>query len=755
MTTAPNSAILDPVTNPVLTVAPQNKEDTTMSGATNKITALYCRLSQEDERLGESLSIENQKDILLDYAKKNHFSNPVFFVDDGYSGTNYDRPGFQSMLVEIEAGRVGIVITKDLSRLGRNSALTGLYTNFTFPQYGVRYIAINDNYDTIDPNSVNNDFAGIKNWFNEFYARDTSRKIRAVQKAKGERGVPLTVNVPYGYVKDPENPKHWLVDPEAAAIVKRIFSMCMEGRGPTQIANQLWADKVLTPTAYKLSHGRSTNAPAPEDPYRWDKRAVSLILERREYTGCTVNFKTYTNSIWDKKRHLNPVENQAIFLDTHERIIDDDVFEKVQEIRNQRHRMTRTGKSSIFSGMVYCADCGSKMQYGSSNNRDFSQDFFDCSLHKKNGSKCKGHFIRVKVLEGRVLSHVQRVTDYILRHEDYFRKVMEEQLRVESTEKLTVLKKQLARNEKRIADLKRLFMKIYEDNASGKLSDERFDMMSQSYDAEQKHLEEEALSIQQEIEVQEQQIENIEKFVQKAHKYVHIEELTPYALRELVSAIYVDAPDKSSGKRVQHIHIKYDGLGYIPLDELEAKERAGPASRQICPIAGTFANTVLWELCSGELPVVHIAIVCGFNRKFYKQCNSQQLVCDMQFTVVANESNRELRWQGASGWAHPVFFLLRFIIFCAQHPVSNTNMGLNQMRRIRVSFQFFAQGCHVNSQGSNVIFLRTAPYFLREGGMRQHFAHIMRQHTQQLVLDGGQMQFILAQPDAACREVDL
>ena len=545
-----------------------------MSGATNKITALYCRLSQEDARLGESLSIENQKAILLEYAKKNHFPNPVFFVDDGYSGTNYDRPGFQSMLVEIEAGRVGIVITKDLSRLGRNSALTGLYTNFTFPQYGVRYIAINDNYDTIDPNSVNNDFAGIKNWFNEFYARDTSRKIRAVQKAKGERGVPLTVNVPYGYVKDPENPKHWLVDPEAAAIVKRIFSMCMEGRGPTQIANQLWADKVLTPTAYKLSHGRSTNAPAPEDPYRWDKRAVSLILERREYTGCTVNFKTYTNSIWDKKRHLNPVENQAIFPDTHERIIDDDVFEKVQEIRNQRHRMTRTGKSSIFSGMVYCADCGSKMQYGSSNNRDFSQDFFDCSLHKKNGSKCKGHFIRVKVLEGRVLSHVQRVTDYILRHEDYFRKVMEEQLRVESTEKLTVLKKQLARNEKRIADLKRLFMKIYEDNANGKLSDDRFDMMSQSYDAEQKHLEEEALSIQQEIEVQEQQIENIEKFVQKAHKYVHIEELTPYALRELVSAIYVDAPNKSSGKRVQHIHIKYDGLGYIPLDELEAKEKA-------------------------------------------------------------------------------------------------------------------------------------------------------------------------------------
>ena len=384
----------------------------------------------------------------------------------------------------------------------------------------------------------------------------------------------MTTNVPYGYKHDSGDPKKWVIDEEAAQIVKRIFTLCMEGKGPSQIAALLEKEKVLNPTAYKQREGRKTPHQTPENEYRWHESTVAYILEYMEYTGCTVNFKTYTNSIWDKKQRDNPIEKQAIFPNTHERIIDDDVFEKVQEIRNQRHRMTRTGKSSIFSGMVYCADCGSKMQYGSSNNRDFSQDFFDCSLHKKNGSKCKGHFIRVKVLEGRVLSHVQRVTDYILRHEDYFRKVMEEQLRVESTEKLTVLKKQLARNEKRIADLKRLFMKIYEDNVNGKLSDDRFDMMSQSYDAEQKQLEEEVLSIQQEIEVQEQQIENIEKFVQKAHKYVHIEELTPYALRELVSAIYVDAPDKSSGKRVQHIHIKYDGLGYIPLDELEAKEKA-------------------------------------------------------------------------------------------------------------------------------------------------------------------------------------
>ena len=565
--------------NPVQAVAPP-KEDNNMLRATDKITALYCRLSVEDtkEKGGKddpSNSIQHQQIMLMEYAKSQHFPNPTFFIDDGYSGVDFsNRPGFQKMLAEIEAGHVEVVITKDLSRLGRNSSLTGLYINYTFPQYGVRYIAINDHFDTIDPNSTDSDMAGIKNWFNEWYSKDTSRKIRAVNKAKGERGERLTTNVPYGYKRDSDDPKKWVIDEEAAQIVKRIFALCMEGKGPSQIAALLEKEKVLNPTAYKQREGRKTPHQTPENEYRWHESTVAYILEYMEYTGCTVNFKTYTNSIWDKKQRLNPVENQAVFPNTHERIIDDDVFEKVQEIRSQRHRMTRTGKSSIFSGMVYCADCGSKMQYGSSNNRDFNQDFFDCALHKKNRSKCRGHFIRVKVLEGQVLNHVQRVTDYILCHEDYFRKVMEEQLRVESTEKLTVLKKQLARNEKRIADLKRLFMKIYEDNASGKLSDDRFDMMSQSYDAEQKQLEEEVLSIRQEIEVQEQQIENIEKVIQKAHKYVHIEELTPYALRELVSAIYVDAPDKSSGKRVQHIHIKYDGLGYIPLDELEAKEKA-------------------------------------------------------------------------------------------------------------------------------------------------------------------------------------
>ena len=572
MTNTPISDILR-ATNPVPAVAPL-KEDSEMNGATNKITALYCRLSQEDERAGESLSIENQKDMLLRYAREHRFPNPMFFVDDGVSGVTYDRPGFQAMLAEIEAGKVAVCITKDLSRLGRNSALTGLYTNFTFPQYGVRYIAINDNFDTIDPNSTDNDFAGIKNWFNEFYARDTSRKIRAVQKSKGERGIPLTTNVPYGYVKDPENPRRWKVDPVAADVVKRIFSMCMEGRGPSQIAKQLKADKVLTPTAYKTLQGIKSPNKKPENPCGWNSSTVVAILERWEYTGCTVNFKTYTNSVWDKKQRDNPIEKQAIFPDTHERIIEDDVFEKVQEIRQQRHRMTRTGRSSIFSGLVYCADCGAKMMYGSSNNGDPAQDFFDCSDHRKDTSKCKGHFIRVKVLERLVLKHIQAVTGYILRHEAYFRTVMEKQLRTESMEQIRIRRKRLESNERRIAELKKLFIKIYEDNAGGRLSDERYDMLSQTYEAEQKQLEAEAVTLRQEIEVQERQNENIEKFIQKSHKYVGIEKLDGYALRELVSAIYVDAPDKSSGKRVQHIHIKYDGLGFIPLNELMQKETA-------------------------------------------------------------------------------------------------------------------------------------------------------------------------------------
>ena len=545
-----------------------------MQRATEKITALYCRLSQEDANEGESNSIQNQKAILLQYAKEHRFPNPTFFVDDGYSGTNYDRPGFQAMLAEIEAGKVAVCCTKDLSRLGRNLSLTGLYINFTFPKYGVRYIAINDHFDTIDPNSTDNDVAGIKNWFNEFFAKDTSRKIRAVNKAKGERGVPLTTNVPFGYLKDPNDKTRWIVDEAAAQVVKHIFRLCMEGRGPMQIAKVLQEEKVLNPTAYKRRAGIKTPSPETSDPYHWNTNTVVHILERREYTGCTVNFKTYTNSIWDKKQRETPLEKQAVFYGTHPAIIEQEVFDKVQEIRQQRHRRTKTGKSSLFSGMVCCADCGAKMRYCTTNYFEKRQDHFVCANYRSNTGSCSAHYIRAVVLEDLVWMHMKAVISYVTRHESHFRAVMEHKLRLSSEEAIRANKKRLAQADKRLVELDRLFIRIYEDNVAGKLSDERFSMMSQSYEDEQMQLKAEIQTLQQDIEVQERQIENLEQFIQRVHKYEDLQELTPYALRELVKAIYIGAPDKSSGKRRQNIRISYDLVGFIPVDELMKQETA-------------------------------------------------------------------------------------------------------------------------------------------------------------------------------------
>ena len=528
--------------NPVQTVA-QQKEDNEMLRATDKITALYCRLSVEDtkdeKKNGKedlSNSIQNQKVMLLQYARDHRFPHPTFFIDDGYSGVTYDRPGFQKMLDEIEAGHVGAVITKDLSRLGRNSALTGLYINYTFPQNDVRYIAINDHFDSINPNSTDSDIAGIKNWFNEFFAKDTSRKIRAVQKAKGERGERLTVHVPYGYMKNPENPKEWVIDEEAAQVVKKIFTLCMNGRGPSQIADQLEKDKILTPTAYKNKQGVKTPHTEPENPYRWHESTIVNILERKEYIGATVNFKTYTNSIWDKKQRENPEENRVIFYNTHPAIIEQEVFDKVQEIRQQH--------------------------------------FFICSTHRANKDKCSGHYIRAVVLEDLVWNHMKEVISYVTRYEAHFRVEMEQKFRLQSEETIRVYKKRLAQAEKRIGELDRLFIKIYEDNAKGKLNDDRFAMMSKTYEDEQAQLKVEIINLQKEVEVQERQIEDLEQFIQRARRYTDLTELTPYALRELVKAVYVEAPDKSSGKRKQRVHIEYDLVGYIPVDELLKAEQA-------------------------------------------------------------------------------------------------------------------------------------------------------------------------------------
>ena len=478
------------------------------------------------------------------------------------------------MLSEIEAGKVVVVLTKDLSRLGRNSSLTGLYINFTFPKYSVRYIAINDHFDTIDPNSTDNDVAGIKNWFNEFFAKDTSRKIRAVQKAKGERGVPLTTNVPFGYRKDPEDRTKWIVDEAAALVVKRIFKLCMEGRGPMQIAKLLQAEKVLNPTSYKRREGIKSPSPETADPYHWNTNTVVHILERREYTGCTVNFKTYTNSIWDKKQRETPIEKQAVFYNTHPAIIEQEVFDKVQQIRKQRHRRTKTGKISLFSGMVYCADCGAKMRYCTTNYFEKRQDHFVCANYRSNTGSCSAHFIRAVVLEELVWMHMKAVIFYVTRYEKHFRAVMEQRLRMSSEEAIRGYKTQLAQAERRLAELDRLFIRIYEDNVSGRITDERFSLMSKTYEDEQAQLKVDIHRLRQEIEVQERQIEDLEKFIQRVHKYEDLQEMTPYALRELVKGIYIEAPDKSSGKRRQGVRISYDLVGFVPVEELLKQETA-------------------------------------------------------------------------------------------------------------------------------------------------------------------------------------
>jgi len=572
MTSERESVIMDS-TNPVQTVAPE-KEETEMLRATDKITALYCRLSQEDALEGESNSISNQRRILEAFARERKFPNPVFFVDDGYSGTDFDRPGFQEMLDEIEADHVAVVLTKDLSRLGRNSTMTGMFINITFAKHNVRYIAINDNFDTQNQNSVDNDFAGIRMWFNEFYARDTSRKIRAVNKAKGERGERLTVHAPYGYRKNPDNKKEWIIDEEAAQVVRHIFDLCMEGRGPLQIAKQLTEEQILNPTAYKHKEGLKTPNPEAVDPYHWSANTVVHILERQEYTGCTVNFKTYTNSIWDKKQRENPKDSQAVFYNTHPAIIEPEVFDKVQEIRQQRHRKTKTGKSHMFSGLVFCADCKAKMRYCTTRYFEERQDHFVCANYRSSFRTCSAHFIRAVVLEELVWKHMHMVIDCVIRYEDFFRTKMEQRLRVESDEILRVKRKQLDKAEKRILELDKLFVRIYEDNVAGKLSDERFALMSSNYEEEQRTLKADAEALRQEIKVQEQQNQNLELFIQKVHQYADLDKLTAYAAHDLIKAIYIGAPDKSSGKRRQSISICYDFVGFIPLDELMKQETA-------------------------------------------------------------------------------------------------------------------------------------------------------------------------------------
>lgn len=528
----------------------------------DNITALYARLSQEDALDGESNSIANQKKILLKYAMDNGFPNPTFFIDDGVSGVTFDRPGWNEMIGLSEAGKVKAVIVKDMSRMGRDYLKVGYYTESFFAERDIRYIAINDG---VDSDKGENDFTPFRNLFNDFYARDTSKKIRAVMRSKGNAGEHLCTNPPYGYRKDPADKKKWIVDEEAAEVVKRIFDLCIAGKGPMQIAKMLTADKVLTVKAhYAKQNGRTM----PDNPYRWSVESIRGILERPEYTGCTVNFKTYSKSHKLKKRLQNAPENQRIFLNTQPAIIEEQVFERVQELRaNKRRPAKQAERQGLFSGLLYCADCGSKLHFATGKNMTPEQDCYRCSKYKSNTGDCTMHYIREETLKLFVLQRIFDVTAMFFDDIQSFQNMVYQQRFEEAEKAVKRQKKELEQARKRIAELDRIFKRIYEDDINGTISHERFLKLSAEYEAEQKELTEFVKVEQAAVDTYEQDRTDFDSFAAVIRKYVGIRELTPTIVNEFVKKIIVHAPDKSSGHRRQKIEIVWNFIGELEQDE--------------------------------------------------------------------------------------------------------------------------------------------------------------------------------------------
>ena len=517
----------------------------------DKITALYCRLSQDDG-LEESNSITNQKSILTAFARDNGFPNPQFYVDDGVSGTTFERDGFKAMMSDIEAGKVGIVITKDLSRLGRDYLKTGEYIEIIFPDYDVRYIAVNDGVDTF---KSENEMMVFRNVFNDFYARDTSKKVRAVLKTKGQSGKPLATIPPYGYKKSENDKYMWVIDEETAPIVRRIYQLCIEGCGPSRIAKTLANDKILKPTAYMdlKANGKVT----VEKPYRWAQKTIVGILEKAEYLGHTVNFKTHQKSYKCPKTIKNSKDDWVVFENTHEAIISQQDFDLVQELRKNKRKIQKSGEINLFSGMVYCSDCGAKMYLCRSKCLTDEQEHLKCSAYAKDVNDCSAHYIRTSVLTKIVISELNKLLETVHTNEDEFIKAaMENSIQSQESE-LKKAKKLVKQYEKRVAELDKLFTRLYEDNVSGKISDERFEMMSKGYEDEQAELKVKISELSAVIEEKEQKSADTSQFLEIVRKYTEITELSPEIMHELIERIVVHAPDKSSGHRVQQIDIYY------------------------------------------------------------------------------------------------------------------------------------------------------------------------------------------------------
>ena len=520
---------------------------------------LYERLSRDDNMDGESYSIGNQKKLLIKVAKEKGYTNLVHFFDDGISGVTMDRPGFADMIQQLEQGKAAAVFVKDLSRLGRNYIEVGRLTEEFFPNHDIRLVAVSDNIDT---DEGENELAPIRNLFNEWYARDISKKRRISNKIKGNAGEPMG-QPPYGYIKDPENPKRWIVDEEAAQIVRRIYRMTLEGVGTEQIAAKLEEDGVLTPRAYW--HSKGINRPGKVKdlpPTHWNSSSVIKMLSVQEYCGDILNFKTYSKSYKNKKRLENDRENWAIFKDVHEPIIERAVFEQVQQKRGKmRKRQAKDGERSMFSGLLVCADCGSNLHFHF-NQGNPEIKYFNCSNYKGNRGTCGStHYVRVDFLEQVVLGEIRRLTKYAgLYEDDFLKEVIGHSRQAEETErrlKEKELKSLLARDD----ELDGLFERIYEDNVSGKLSDDRFAKMSRRYEEEQKELSEKIKKLRSEIEKQNSRAASTDMFVSIVRKYTRARKLTPRMLNELVEKIEVYNAERIDGEWVQRLRIHYNCVG--------------------------------------------------------------------------------------------------------------------------------------------------------------------------------------------------
>lgn len=530
-----------------------------MNKQSEKITALYCRLSRDDEQEGTSGSIKNQQSILEKYAKDNGFKNTRVFIDDGWSGTTFARPAFTEIMELAEKGMIGTLIVKDHSRLGRNRLVVGQLLEEDFDSLGVRYIAIMDNIDTAKGIS---DLVPMQDLFNEWHAKNTSQKVRNVFKNKGMSGVPLTTNPPFGYMKNPDVKKEWIIDEEAAKTVRQIFALCVEGLGPTQIAKRLKATKVLTPTEYWNSIGRNCSKP-PTVPYNWCSATVADILAKQEYCGDTVNFRSTTKSFKNKTKIERPQEEWKIFPNTHPAIIDREVFELVQELRQHRRRPTKSGIVSWFSGLLYCADCGEKLYYSVTNNYKREQAYFFCSSFRKNSDECSAHYIREKVVMENALESMRRILLNVQAFEKKFARKQMECYSEDKKRELAEKRRELNKAKKRIAEIDGLIQKLYEDNAIGKISDERYATLSMSYEEEQRTLKSALPDIENYLETETDKTESLQRFIEKVKRITEIKELTAELVHEFIDKIVVHAPRYLDGKRVQLIDIYYNGVGIL------------------------------------------------------------------------------------------------------------------------------------------------------------------------------------------------